>query len=128
MLALVAQYDLELHQLDVKTAFVHGDLDETIYMNQPDGFILPRNEEKVCMLKKSLYGLKQSPRQWYRKFHEYVLTIGFKRSLYDRCVYTKREEDHILAYLLLYVDDMLIVSKRYRKLIKSSKLKVPSLI
>ena len=63
MLALVALFDLELQQLDVKTAFLHGDLDEEIYMEQPEGFVQHRNEKFVCRLKKSLYGPKQSPRQ-----------------------------------------------------------------
>eukprot|EP00253_Pinus_taeda_P013842 PITA_13842 len=62
VLALVAFLDLELRQLDVKTAFLHGDLDEEIYMEQPEGFVHHRNENFSCRLKKSLYGLKQSPR------------------------------------------------------------------
>lgn len=62
LLALVAQNDMELQQLDVKTAFLHGDLEETIHMYQPEGFVESGNEGKVCLLKKSLYGLKQSPR------------------------------------------------------------------
>ncbi|GKB29382.1 retrovirus-related pol polyprotein from transposon TNT 1-94, partial [Tanacetum coccineum] len=67
-----------------KTAFLHGNLEEVIYMRQP-----PRYEQgnKVCLLKKSLYGLKQSPRQWYKRFDEYTLSNEFKRSSYDRCVY-----------------------------------------
>ncbi|KAL0321779.1 UNVERIFIED_CONTAM: Retrovirus-related Pol polyprotein from transposon TNT 1-94 [Sesamum calycinum] len=64
ILALVAHYDWELKQMDVKTAFLHGDLHEQIYMNQPCGFIDKKNPDHVCLLKKSLYGLKQSPRQW----------------------------------------------------------------
>ena len=55
-------YDLELEQLDVKTTFLHGNLDEEIYMNQPDGFIVSDKENSVCLLQKSLYGLKQAPR------------------------------------------------------------------
>ena len=66
LLALVAQLDLELVRMDVKTAFLHGDLDEEIYMNQPDGFKVVGKEKMVCKLEKSLYGLKQSPRQWYK--------------------------------------------------------------
>ena len=66
LLALVAIYDLELEQLDVKTAFLHGDLDEDIYMEQPEGFVVEGKSELVCKLKKSLYDLKQSPRQCIR--------------------------------------------------------------
>lgn len=103
--------DMELHQLDVKTAFLHGDLEEIIYMTQPEGYELPETKDKVCLLKKSLYGLKQSPRQWYLKFDEHMLSIGFERSMYDSCVYFKRKNGVPVVYLLLYVDDMLVASK-----------------
>jgi len=66
LLALVAQLNMELVQLDVKTAFLHGDLEEEIYMTQPEGFKVAGKEKLVCKLKRSLYGLKQSPRQWYK--------------------------------------------------------------
>ena len=68
VLALVAHQDLELEQLDVKTAFLHRNLEEEIFMEQPEGFKKPGTENLVCRLKKSLYGLKQSPRQWYKRF------------------------------------------------------------
>ena len=83
ILALVASYDLELEQLDVKTAFLHGDLEEVIFMEQPEGFKQPETEHMVCRLKKSLYGLKQSPRQWYKKFDSFMIRIGFTRCEYD---------------------------------------------
>ena len=73
MLAIVALFDLELEQLDVKTAFLHGDLDEEIYMTQPEDFSTPGQEYLVCHLKKSLYGLKQTPRQWYKSFDLFML-------------------------------------------------------
>ncbi|GJR72297.1 retrotransposon protein, putative, ty1-copia subclass [Tanacetum coccineum] len=100
--------DYELEQLDVKTIFLHGNLEEVIYMKQP-----PRYERgnKVCLLKKSLYGLKQSPRQWYRRFDEYILSNGFKRRSYDSCVYYRSYAPGEYIYLLLYVDDMLIACK-----------------
>ncbi|KAG8481754.1 hypothetical protein CXB51_027217 [Gossypium anomalum] len=69
LLGIVAMHDLELEQLDVKTAFLHGEFEEDIYMQQPEGFIVLEKEEYVCLLKKSLYGLKQSPRQWYKRFN-----------------------------------------------------------
>ncbi|KAG8473450.1 hypothetical protein CXB51_035780 [Gossypium anomalum] len=68
LLGIVAMHDLELEQLDVKTAFLHGELEEDIYMQQPEGFTVSEKEDYVCLLKKSLYGLKQSPRQWYKRF------------------------------------------------------------
>ncbi|KAE8720956.1 hypothetical protein F3Y22_tig00017808pilonHSYRG00163 [Hibiscus syriacus] len=80
LLALVAQLDLELVQMDVKTAFLHGDLDEEIYMTQPDGFKVAEKEEMVCKLEKSLYGLKQSPRQWYKRFDKFMIGQKYTRS------------------------------------------------
>ncbi|KAM0994907.1 hypothetical protein PS2_010398 [Malus domestica] len=111
MLALVAQYDLELVQLDVKTAFLHGDLKEEIYMCQPDGYIVKGKENLFCKLKKSLYGLKQSPRQWYLRFDKFMSGQNYSRSQYDHCVYFKKLQDVSFIYLLIYVDDMLIASK-----------------
>ena len=87
LLAMVAHQDLELEQLDVKTAFLHGELEEDIYMAQPDGFQGPGKEEYVYRLKKSLYGLKQSHRQWYKRFDTYMIQLGYNRSPYDCCVY-----------------------------------------
>lgn len=108
LLAVVAKLDWELEQLDVRTAFLHGDLEETIYMQQPEGFIKPGEEAKVCLLKKSLYGLKQASRQWHLRFDSQMQRMGFSRSKYDSCVYIKRKGKQAVAYLLLYVDDMLV--------------------
>ncbi|KAL4347437.1 hypothetical protein GQ457_17G004910 [Hibiscus cannabinus] len=111
VLALVASSDLHLEQMDVKTAFLHGDLEEQIYMQQPEGFTQSGDEHLVCRLKKSLYGLKQSPRQWYKRFDSYMIKIGYKRCEYDYCVYVKSLDDGSFIFLLLYVDDMLIAAK-----------------
>lgn len=108
LLAIVVQKDWKLHQLDVKTTFLYGNLEETIYMEQPDGFIKPGDEGKVCLLKKSLYGLKQSSRQWYLTFNDYIQKIGFEMSKYDNCVFIKNVKGSAVGYLLLYVDDMLV--------------------
>nr|GEU52384.1 retrotransposon protein, putative, Ty1-copia subclass [Tanacetum cinerariifolium] len=108
ILALTACKDYELEQLDVKTAFLHENLEEVIYMKQPPGY---EQVNKVRLLKKSLYGLKQSPRQWYKKFEEYMLNNGFKRSSYDNYVYYRSYAPCEYIYLLLYVDDMLIACK-----------------
>ncbi|KAG8481596.1 hypothetical protein CXB51_026522 [Gossypium anomalum] len=111
LLGIVTMHDLELEQLDVKTAFLHGELEEDIYMQQPEGFTVSKKEDYVCLLKKSLYGLKQSPRQWYKRFDSFMTSHDFKRSSFDSCVYFKKNNDGSFVYLLLYVDDMLIAAK-----------------
>ncbi|BBN67512.1 transposable element gene, partial [Prunus dulcis] len=108
LLAMATQHDMEIEQMDVKTAFLHGDLKETIFMAQPEGFVEYGNENLVCQLRKSLYGLKQSPRQWYKRFDYFMLKINFRRCLYDCCVYYHVFQDGMIILLLLYVDDMLI--------------------
>ncbi|OAE25191.1 hypothetical protein AXG93_925s1020 [Marchantia polymorpha subsp. ruderalis] len=110
LLALVNQHDLKLEQMDVTTAFFHGNLEERILMAQPEGFVKVGDEDKVCLLKKSLYGLKQSPRQWYLRFDEFMVRNEFLRSNFDSCVYVKWVDGSGIS-LLLYVDDMLIASK-----------------
>ncbi|GJV21831.1 zinc finger, CCHC-type containing protein [Tanacetum coccineum] len=84
LLALAAIHNLVIHQMDVKTAFLNGDLDEEVYMKQPKGFVMPGNEHKVCKLVKSLYGLKQAPKQWHQKFDEVVLSSGFLLNQSDK--------------------------------------------
>ena len=93
--------------MNVKTTFLHGDLEESVYMVQPKGFIQPRQEHLVCKLRKSLYGLKQSPRQCYKCFDSYMIRIGYKRCEYDCYVYVKSlDDDSSFIFLLLYVDDI----------------------
>ncbi|KAL5739748.1 hypothetical protein ACOSP7_028638 [Xanthoceras sorbifolium] len=106
-------HDLELEQLDVKTAFLHGELEEQIDMQHPQGFIVEALKEKNIMFvcKKSLYGLKQSPRQWYKRFDSFMIGSGYSRSNNDSCVYFRKNDDGSFVYLLLYVDDMLIAAK-----------------
>ncbi|RVW86112.1 Retrovirus-related Pol polyprotein from transposon TNT 1-94 [Vitis vinifera] len=99
--------NVHLEQLDVKTAFLHGDLEEDLYMIQPKGFIVQGQENLVCKLRKSLYGLKQAPRQWYKKFDRFMHRIGFKRCEVDHCCYVK-SFDQFLHHITVYVDDMLI--------------------
>ncbi|KAH9659027.1 hypothetical protein KPL70_023708 [Citrus sinensis] len=111
LLAMVAQFDLELVQLDVKTAFLHGNLEEEIYMTQPDGHKVAGKENWVCKLTKSLYGLKQSPRQWYKRFDQFIKRQRYTRNKFDHCVYFRKLQEESFIYLLLYVDDMLIASK-----------------
>jgi len=71
-MTLVAHFDLDLHQMDIKTTFLNGDIDETIYMVQPKNFVSGNSKSMVCKLKKFIYGLKQASRQWYHKFHQVI--------------------------------------------------------
>lgn len=109
--------------MNVKTTFLNGDLDEEIYIEQPKGFVVKRLEDKVCKLVKSLYELKQAPKQWYRKFDHTMLSNvwsnGFKINECDKCVYVKTiDQEYVIIYL--YVDDMLILGIS-RSVIDSTK-------
>ena len=96
--------------MDVKTAFLNGELEEEIYIEQPEGFVVPGKEKKVCKLIKSLYGIKQEPKQWHAKFNQTMLSNGFKINECDKCVYIKDTPNQEVI-LCLYVDDMLIMRK-----------------
>ena len=119
ILAIVAQLDLELHQMDVKTAFLNGELDEEIYMEQPIGFIVKGQEDKVCKLLISLYGLKQASRQCNLRFHRVIISYYFKMIEEDYCAYVKWLKRKFVI-LSLYVDDILLAGndKRYLLSIK----------
>ncbi|GJU50151.1 zinc finger, CCHC-type containing protein [Tanacetum coccineum] len=121
LLALVAIHNLVIHQMDVKTTFLNGDLDEEVYMKQPEGFVMPGNEHKVCKLVKSLYGLKQAPKQWHQKFDEVVLSSGFLLNQSDKCVYSKFDNFGKGVIICLYVDDMLIFGTDQNQVDKTKK-------
>nr|KAJ0217072.1 hypothetical protein LSAT_V11C300142760 [Lactuca sativa] len=121
LLALAAIHNLVIHQMDVKTAFLNGDLDEEIYMKQPEGFVMPGNEHKVCKLKKSLYGLKQAPKQWHQKFDDVVLSNGFALNQADKCVYSKFDTFGKGVMICLYVDDMLTFGTNLEEVDKTKK-------
>lgn len=112
LIAIAAIYNLEIHQMDVKTAFLNGDLEEEIYMEQPEGFLSKGNETKVCRLVKSLYGLKQAPKQWHEKFDSVMLNNGFRINECDKCVYYKQVGQSYVM-ICLYVDDMLIFGPNF---------------
>lgn len=113
LIAIAAIHNLEIHQMDVKTAFLNGELEEEIYMDQPEGYVQPGHESKVCKLTKSLYGLKQAPKQWHDKFDQCVLASGFKANESDKCIYYKSENsEHVI--ICLYVDDLLIFGTSMR--------------
>jgi hypothetical protein len=104
---MAASYGLIVHQMDIKTAFLNGELEEEIYMDQPDGFVVKGEERKVCKLLKSLYGLKQAPKQWHDKFDRTLTSVGFVVNEADKCVYYRHGGGEGVI-LCLYVDDILI--------------------
>ena len=87
LVTLATIFHLEIYQMDVKTTFLYGELDEEVYMKQPEGFVVEGQEKKVCTLVKSLYGLKQAPKQWHQKFDETILSFEFKLNQADKCAY-----------------------------------------
>ncbi|GKB53103.1 retrotransposon protein, putative, ty1-copia subclass [Tanacetum coccineum] len=95
-------------QMDVKTAFLNGYLDEDIYMVQPEGFIDPNHPRKVCKLQRSIYGLKQESRSWNKRFDEKIKRFGFDQNLDEPCVYQKASRSNV-TFLILYVDDIIIM-------------------
>ena len=103
--------------MDVKTDFLNGNLEEEIFMLQPEGFM--EDEKKVCSLKKSIYGLKQASRQWYLKFDKVVTDFGFEENKLDECIYCKVSGSSLI-FLILYVDDILLASNSI-VLLKSTK-------
>nr|GEW23329.1 zinc finger, CCHC-type [Tanacetum cinerariifolium] len=121
LLALAAIHNLVIHQMDVKTAFLNGDLDEEVYMKQPKGFVMQCNEHKVCKLVKSLDGLKQAPKQWHQKFNEVVLSSGFLLNQFDKRVYRKFDDSGKGVIICLYVDDMLIFGTDQNQVDKTKK-------
>ena len=108
LLALAALEDWEIHQMDVKSAFLNGLLDEEIYMEQPQGFIDLDHPNKVCLLHKAIYGLKQALRAWNLQFHGVLLDLGFTRTHSDAGVY-HRQDDGGMLIIILYVDDITIL-------------------
>uniref|UniRef100_A0A2N9EE62 Reverse transcriptase Ty1/copia-type domain-containing protein n=1 Tax=Fagus sylvatica TaxID=28930 RepID=A0A2N9EE62_FAGSY len=109
LVSLAASHSWPLHQLDVKNAFLHGNLLETIYMDPPPGFRAEGEYAgKVCRLRKSLYGLKQSPRAWFSRFSEVILSMEFVRCHSDHTCFIRRRSDGCCIILLVYVDDIIL--------------------
>jgi hypothetical protein len=113
VLAIAAQKGWKVFQLDVKSAFLNGDLQEEIYVEQPEGFVVQGGEDKVYLLKKALYGLKQAPRAWYSKINDHLLSIGFVKSLSESTLYVKHKGKNSLI-ISLYVDDLLVTGNDTR--------------
>ena len=115
VIALACKKGLKLHQMDITTAFLNGDLKEEVYMKQPKGFCAEGQEHLVCRLKRSLYGLKQSPRCWNQALDTQLKSMGFKQSVSDPCIYTSKTDDGLFI-LGVYVDDILLAGESEQKL------------
>ena len=121
-MALVVHFDIELHQMNVRTTFLNGDIDETIYMVQLENFVSGDAKQMICKLKKFIYGLKQASRQWYCKFHQVIISFDFEINVVDDCIYHKlNRSGHI--FLVLYVDYIGLLHETKRFLIKKFKMK-----
>ncbi|KAL0430737.1 UNVERIFIED_CONTAM: Retrovirus-related Pol polyprotein from transposon TNT 1-94 [Sesamum radiatum] len=115
LLAIAAWYDYEIWQMDVKTAFLNGFVEEEIFMDQPEGFTTIGEEQKVCRLQRSIYGLKQASRSWNTRFDEVIRGYNFIKNDYDPRVYKKISGSWV-AYLVLYVDDVLLIGNDVKML------------
>ena len=110
-MALASIMKWDLHQMDVKTAFLNGVIEEEVYIEQPQGFEVEDRRTHVCKLKKALYGLKQAPRAWYERIDSFLASMGFIKSKVDPNLYLKVIEDEPVI-LLLYVDDLFLTGNK----------------
>ena len=94
--------------MDVKTAFLNGFLEEELYMMQPEGFVDPKGANKVCKLQRSIYGLLQASRSWNKRFDSVIKAYGFIQTFGEACIY-KKVSGSSIAFLILYVDDILLI-------------------
>ena len=113
------QNGLRIEQMDVETAFLNGKINSEVYVNQPKGYEDGTN--RVFKLMKALYGLRESPRDWYECFDEYMMKLGFRKSNVELCLYIQGKDGNSI-YLLIYVDDLLICGKDKRKIQSIKKL------
>ena len=107
-ISLAATHGWDLHQLDIKKAFLHVNLTEEVYMEQPPKFVAQGEIVRVCRLRKSLYGLKQSPRAWFGNFSEVIEKFGMQKSKSNHYVFYRNSQEGIIL-LVVYVDDIIII-------------------
>ncbi|KAK9873685.1 hypothetical protein WA026_023685 [Henosepilachna vigintioctopunctata] len=107
LIAMSVQLNLKIIHLDVMTAFLNGELNETIFMKQPEGFQVSKDINKFCKLNKAIYGLKQASRAWNMKVNKVLTDIGYERSKIEHCIYVK-SKDNLLTIIALYVDDFFV--------------------
>ena len=105
-LAFACYKNFKVYQMDVKYAFLNGELEEEVYIKQPEGFLLSENINYVCKLKKALYGLKQAPRAWFSRLDNYLKHQGYKRGATDSDLYIKFENENMII-VVVYVDDII---------------------
>ena len=117
LIALAAIHKLQLHQLDVATAFLNGELKEEIYMKQPEQFEVKGKEHLVCKLKRSIYGLKQSSRCWNEALDKHLKKMGFKQSKNDPCIYILNSGGEIFI-IAVYVHDIILAGKTSERIQK----------
>ena len=113
---------MRVYQLDVKSTFLNGYLQEEIYVEQPKGFVKEGEEDKVYLLKKALYSLKQASRSWYNRIDEHLMNLGFAKSLSKSTLYAKHNGAGVLI-ISLYVDDLLVTGN-HTSLVKKFKLEI----
>jgi hypothetical protein len=108
-IAHAASRNMLIYQMDVKTAFLNGELQEVVYVSQPEGFVDPDLPSHVYRLKKALYGLKQAPRAWYEKLSKFLMSTGFSKGVVDPTLFTRKTGKNILL-VQIYVDDIIFAS------------------
>ena len=128
VVALAVEHEIYLHQMDVSSAYLNGDLHDTVYMKQPPYFEDRNCPDKIVKLKKSLYGLKQSGREWNTKLDSVLKAIRFKPCISDPCIYVK-SENNVYSIIVVYVDNLIVGSSSMNELCKikrsiSSEFKV----
>ena len=121
LLAIGALHQLQLHQMDVSTVFLHGELMDEVYMRQPEGFIEPGKEHLVCHLKRSIYGLKQSPRCWNPTLDNHLKEMGFKQAPCDPCLYIHSDSEGEIFVVGVYVDNIILGGRSIDKMDATKK-------
>ena len=111
LLSIMALKHWKGRQIDIKSAFLNGKLEEKLYMEQPEGFIDPAHPDHVCELQGSLYGLKQSPRQWNARLHQVLMSLGLTVSVHDPSLYYKLSEEKLIGMCVVHVDDIAITGQ-----------------
>jgi hypothetical protein len=111
IISLSTSMGWRLHHMDEKTTFLNGEIEEEVYIEQPDGFVIHEKESHVCRLKKDMYGLKHAPHAWYEKIHGYLMSLGFSKSVDDPNLYYNVVGDEC-PILVLYVDDLFLTGSK----------------